>query len=64
MEKLQIGGEVYVSNAVIGDTYALRACIVNFRTTAEDVALLPEKIARVGRELDESMRLGGAARGA
>ena len=34
---LQRGGEIFVSNAVIGGRYALRACIVNFHTTAADV---------------------------
>ena len=58
VEQLQLGGDVYVSNAIIDGTYLLRACIVNFRTTAEDVAALPEKIARVGRRLDVSMRSG------
>ena len=33
LTRLQQGGEAYLSNAVIGGKYALRACIVNFRTT-------------------------------
>jgi len=34
----------------------LRACIVNFRTTLKDVAVLPDLVTRVGRELDATLR--------
>ena len=33
LTRLQQGGDAYLSNAVIDGKYALRACIVNFRTT-------------------------------
>jgi hypothetical protein len=36
----------------VGERFALRACIVNFNTSPEDVDALPELIARWGRELD------------
>jgi aromatic-L-amino-acid/L-tryptophan decarboxylase len=49
-DRLERGGEVYVSNAVVGETYLLRACVVNFRTTAADIAALPEIVKRVGAE--------------
>ena len=49
-DRLEDGGETYVSNAVIGDTYLLRACVVNFRTSADDIAALPEIVKRVGAE--------------
>lgn len=38
--EVQRGGESYLSNTMIGNAFALRACIVNFRTTARDVARL------------------------
>jgi aromatic-L-amino-acid decarboxylase len=39
-------GRVYLSNARIGDAFALRACIVNHRTTKEDIqAVLDEVLA-------------------
>ena len=50
------GGEAFVSNAVIDGKYALRACIVNFNTTLDDVEALPEIVTRLGRELDTAMR--------
>ncbi len=33
MVDVQRDGEAYLSNAMIGDDFALRACIVNYRTT-------------------------------
>ena len=51
LDRLQRGGEVFVSNAVIHGRYALRACIVNFHTTLADVEALPGIVARVGREV-------------
>ncbi len=44
MLSVQTGGTAYVSNAMIGDAFALRACIVNFRTTEDDLAQLLEEI--------------------
>ncbi len=56
LDRIQQEGVVFVSNAVINGTFVMRACIVNFRTTLEDVQLLPETVAAVGREVDASMR--------
>jgi aromatic-L-amino-acid decarboxylase len=56
LTRLQQGGEAYLSNAVIGGKYALRACIVNFRTTMEDVQALPQLAARIGRQVDSELR--------
>src|SRR5574341_1936623 len=52
LTRLQQSGEAYVSNAVIGSRFVLRACIVNFRTSLVDIAALPEIVARLGREVD------------
>jgi aromatic-L-amino-acid/L-tryptophan decarboxylase len=56
LTRLQEGGEAYLSNAVIGGKYALRACIVNFRTTLEDVEALPEIVVRIGKQVHAEMR--------
>ena len=37
MVEVQRDGDSYLSNAIIDGRFALRACIVNFRTTAADV---------------------------
>jgi glutamate/tyrosine decarboxylase-like PLP-dependent enzyme len=49
---LQTGGEVFVSNAVLAGKYCLRACIVNFRTTENDIHELVNIVLREGRKLD------------
>lgn len=54
--QLQSGGEVYISNAVVRDRFLLRACVVNFRTTADDIQAIPEIVARHGRALDARLR--------
>jgi len=47
--RLQKGGDVFLSNAVVGGRYALRACIVNFHTQQADVDAVPAIVARAGR---------------
>ncbi len=47
--RLQEGGEAFVSHAVIGGATFLRSCIVNFRTSVEDIDSLPEIVCRLGR---------------
>ena len=62
--RLMRGGEIFVSNAVVGGKYLLRACVVNFRTAAADADAVPEVAARVGRATDAELRpaeLGGRA---
>jgi glutamate/tyrosine decarboxylase-like PLP-dependent enzyme len=56
LDRLQRGGEAFVSNAVVGGRYVLRACIVNFHTTERDVEAVPGIVARVGRALDAELR--------
>jgi glutamate/tyrosine decarboxylase-like PLP-dependent enzyme len=48
-DRMERGGEAFVSNAVIGGKYALRACIVNFNTIRRDVEALQELVVRMGR---------------
>ena len=52
LDRLQRGGEAFVSNAVVGGRYVLRACIVNFHTARADVEAVPEIVARMGRTVD------------
>jgi glutamate/tyrosine decarboxylase-like PLP-dependent enzyme len=56
LDRLQRGGEAFVSNAVVDGRYLLRACIVNFHTDRADVEAVPEIVARVGRTVDAGMR--------
>lgn len=54
--RIEREGEAFLSNAVIAGRYALRACIVNFRTGERDVDALPELVIRIGSEVDREMR--------
>ena len=56
LTRLQQGGEAYLSNAVIDGKYALRACIVNFRTTLQDVEALLPLVVRIGKQVDGELR--------
>ena len=56
LDRIQRGGEAFVSNAVIAGRYVLRACIVNFHTTQEDVQAIPGIVVPLGTRLDAEMR--------
>ena len=55
LDKLQFGGEVFPSNAIIDGNFLLRACIVNFRTSMHDVRNFQEIVLREGRTLHKKM---------
>jgi len=56
VDRLQRGGEAFVSNAVLGGRYVMRACIVNFHTTETDVEAVPEIVVHMGRAIDAQLR--------
>jgi aromatic-L-amino-acid decarboxylase len=49
------GGGVYLSNAIVDEKFALRACIVYFRTSQSDIQELPPLILQIGREIDSEL---------
>jgi aromatic-L-amino-acid decarboxylase len=51
MVEVQRDGDSYLSNATINGRFALRACIVNYRTTDADVERLLSTIRRVAQRL-------------
>ena len=58
LSRLQEDGEVFLSNAILqGGLFVLRACIVNFRTTLEDVEALPGIVVEEGKEIDARLRV-------
>ena len=61
LDRLQRGGEAFVSNAVVDGSYLLRACIVNFHTEREDIDALIEIVLRLGREVDAEIRPAAVA---
>jgi glutamate/tyrosine decarboxylase-like PLP-dependent enzyme len=56
LKRLQNTGLAYPSNAIVSGKYALRVCIVNFRTTLRDVLELPELVIRIGQSVDAEIR--------
>jgi aromatic-L-amino-acid/L-tryptophan decarboxylase len=53
---VQRAGQVYPSNAVVAGRYAIRACLVSYRTEAEHVEVLVEEVVEHGRRLDRELR--------
>jgi aromatic-L-amino-acid/L-tryptophan decarboxylase len=45
LARIEKSGQAFLSNAVISGKFALRACIVNFHTSDEDIDALPDLIA-------------------
>jgi aromatic-L-amino-acid decarboxylase len=56
LTRVEKSGEAFLSNALIGTTFALRACIVNFHTSVGDVEALPALLSRLGRQADNALR--------
>jgi len=52
LARIKAGGHAFLSNAVVGGRFVLRACVCNFRTTLEDVRAVPGIVLRTARELD------------
>jgi glutamate/tyrosine decarboxylase-like PLP-dependent enzyme len=51
LTRVERSGEAFLSNAVVDGRFALRACVVNFRTTAADIDALLPLLARIGSEV-------------
>ncbi len=49
--ELQRDGSSYLSNALIEGRFALRGCVLNFRTTEHDMEILLEDLRRLARNL-------------
>jgi aromatic-L-amino-acid decarboxylase len=45
-------GRVYLSNATLKGQFALRACFVNHRTTAEDARTIVDEVMAAATELN------------
>ena len=51
VRRIQEGGEFWVAHARIDERIYIRPCIVNYRTSDDDVLAFVEQVERVGREL-------------
>ena len=56
MTEMQLDGRVLYSNAVIHGRFALRTCVVNFRTEARDMDAVIDVTAEIGARLDRELR--------
>jgi aromatic-L-amino-acid decarboxylase len=53
---IERSGEAYVSSAVVAGRFLLRACVVNFHTSLEDIEALIPLVSRLGQEIDAALR--------
>ncbi len=51
LQRVDARGRVYLSNATVGDAFALRACFVNHRTTERDVEAVVEEVLAAAAEM-------------
>jgi glutamate/tyrosine decarboxylase-like PLP-dependent enzyme len=56
LTRVEQSGEAFLSNAMVNGRFALRACIVNFRTSLTDIEALPGILASHGRDADRALR--------
>jgi aromatic-L-amino-acid decarboxylase len=53
---IEESGEAFISNAVIAGKYALRFCIVNFRTSTVDIEAMPRLVVRLGKQVHAELQ--------
>jgi glutamate/tyrosine decarboxylase-like PLP-dependent enzyme len=51
MEMVQAAGDAFLSSAMINGRFALRACVLHYATTPEDVAALISAVRRTGESI-------------
>jgi hypothetical protein len=56
LDAVEQSGEAFLSNALVGGAFALRACIVNFRCALGDIEAVPRLVARLGQSADVALR--------
>ena len=64
LARIKVGGELFLTNAIVGGRFVLRTCIVNFRTTDADAEAVPGLVARLGRTVDAESRPASLRAGA
>ncbi len=55
LESLLQGQSFYLSPTTLEDRFALRICIVNFRTRSQDIDFLIDEVLRLGEDLEASI---------
>jgi glutamate/tyrosine decarboxylase-like PLP-dependent enzyme len=54
LERLQLGGEAFLTSTELRGRFVLRACIVNYRSRREDVDRMLAAVVAIGRDLLKS----------
>jgi len=62
MEQVQTDGEAFLTNTLVNGRFALRACILHYATTEDDVAALVDVVRRTGAALAGQRRRVSAPR--
>jgi aromatic-L-amino-acid/L-tryptophan decarboxylase len=55
METVQSSGKAFITNAALGGRFVLRACILNYLTTEDDLIALIETVQRIGSQISQTM---------
>jgi glutamate/tyrosine decarboxylase-like PLP-dependent enzyme len=56
LSAMEKSGEAFLSNARVGTSFLLRACIVNFHTSLEDIEAVAPLVCAHGRTIDATLR--------
>jgi glutamate/tyrosine decarboxylase-like PLP-dependent enzyme len=51
LERLQLGGDAFLTSTELRGRYVLRACVVNYRSRREDIDRMLEAVRRIGQDL-------------
>jgi glutamate/tyrosine decarboxylase-like PLP-dependent enzyme len=57
LERLQLGGEAFLTSTELGGRFVLRACIVNHRSTREDIDRMLAAVRSIGRDVIAASRM-------
>ncbi len=55
LERLQLGGETFLTGTELHGRFVLRACIVNYRSTRDDIDRMLAEVRRVGAEVAQNV---------
>jgi glutamate/tyrosine decarboxylase-like PLP-dependent enzyme len=53
---IENSGLAFISNALIAGKFALRFCIVNFRTSSSDIEAMPALVVELGRKVHAELQ--------
>jgi glutamate/tyrosine decarboxylase-like PLP-dependent enzyme len=56
IEKMRMDGRALLSSTILENKFVLRACIMNYRTTKQDIRIIIEVIRELGKKKDVELR--------